>query len=129
MKNVYLLITISLLLIIFFNIYLSFIFNRFKFLKKIRNSIFYIISSLILFIFLDFYVYKMLGHGFPSSLSQEKFERYPSPYDMFAGKPFYKDHNKYGFRGEEFKNNDSETIQIAFFGGSTGYNGDPQYLI
>ena len=125
MKNVYLLITITLLLIIFFNIYLSIILKRFNFIKKIRNSIFYLISSLILFVFLDFYVYKVLGHGFPSSLSQEKFERYPSPYDMFAGKPFYKDHNRYGFRGKEFKNNENETIQIAFFGGSTGYNGDP----
>ena len=44
---------------------------------------------------------------------------------MFTGKPFYKDHNRYGFRGKEFKNNENETIQIAFFGGSTGYNGDP----
>ena len=125
MKNFYLLITITFLLIFFFNIYLSIIFNKFNFLKKIRNSIFYLISSLVLFVFLDFYVYKILGHGFPSSLSQEKFERSPSPYDMFAGKPFYKDHNRYGFRGEDFKNNEKETIQIAFFGGSTGYNGDP----
>ena len=32
--------------------------------------------------------------------------------------------NKYGFRGEEFKNNENEQSKLLF-GGSTGYNGDP----
>ncbi len=125
MKNVYLLITITFLLIVFFNIYLSIALKKLTFLKKIKKFFFYIFSSLIIFIFLDFYVYKLLGHGFPSSISEEKYERSPSPYDMFSGKPFYNDHNSYGFRGDEFKDSGDDTFQIAFFGGSTGYNGDP----
>ena len=44
---------------------------------------------------------------------------------MFSGKAYYNDHNSDGFRGEEFKNSKSDVFQIAFFGGSTGYNGDP----
>ena len=65
------------------------------------------------------------GHGFPSSISEEVYERAPSPYDMFSGKPNYKDHNNDGFRGIEFINHKKDTLQIAFFGGSTGYNGNP----
>ena len=125
MKNFYLLITITSICLIIFNIYLSIALKRFNFLKKIRNLIVYLISSLFFLIFLDFYVYKFLGHGFPTSVSEEVYERAPSPYDMFSGKPNYKDHNKDGFRGSEFKNHGKDTLQIAFFGGSTGYNGNP----
>ena len=127
MKNFYLLIIISTILILTFNIYLSIAIKKINFLQKIRNSTIYIIFSLFIFIFLDFYVYKIFGHGFPSSISEEKFERSPSPYDSFSGKPFYKDHNSLGFRGIEFKNYDN-TLQIAFFGGSTGYNGEPPII-
>tara|TARA_Y100001970_G_scaffold7516_1_gene8620 strand:+ start:2821 stop:3879 length:1059 start_codon:yes stop_codon:yes gene_type:complete len=125
MKNFYLLIIISAILILTFNIYLSIVIRKFIFLTKIRNSLIYLVSSLFLFIFLDFYVYKFLGHGFPSSISEELYERAPSPYDMFAGKPNYNDHNSDGFRGNEFVNYEKDTLQIAFFGGSTGYNGNP----
>ena len=119
MKNFYLLITITSICLIIFNIYLSIALKRFNFLKKIRNLIIYLISSLFFLIFLDFYVYKFLGHGFPTSVSEEVYERAPSPYDMFSGKPNYKDHNKDGFRGSEFMNHGKDTLQL--FGGSTGY--------
>ncbi len=125
MKNFYLLIIISTILILTFNIYLSIAIKKINFLQKIRNSTIYIIFSLFIFIFLDFYVYKIFGHGFPSSISEEVYERAPSPYDMFSGKPNYKDHNNDGFRGIEFINHKKDTFQIAFFGGSTGYNGNP----
>ena len=44
---------------------------------------------------------------------------------MFSGKPLFKDHNAQGFRGNNFINKESDVYQIAFFGGSTGYNGSP----
>lgn len=49
------------------------------------------------------FVYKILGHGYPASYNQEDIQRAPSPYDMFAGKQNYVDHNSDGFRGNEFK--------------------------
>ena len=125
MKNVYLLIVILVISILFFNFYLYLALKKFKFLEKFRNLLFYFFSTLFLIVIMDFYVFKKFGHGFPSSVSEEKFERAPSPYDMFSGKPYYKDHNKLGFRGNSFLNNNEETYQIAFFGGSTGYNGNP----
>ncbi len=125
MKNVYLLLTISIIFILFVNYYLYIVLKKISFLKKFKTIFIYFFFSLLVFVFLDFYVYKLFGHGFPSSVSEEKYERSPSPYDMFAGKPSYNDHNSFGFRGEEFKNSNSDTFQIAFFGGSTGYNGEP----
>ena len=125
MKNIYLLIGISITFICIFNYYLHHLIKRFQIFNKLKTFSIFFLSSLILFIFLDFYVFKIFGHGFPSSVSEEKFERSPSPYDMFSGKAYYNDHNSDGFRGEEFKNSKSDVFQIAFFGGSTGYNGDP----
>ena len=75
-----------------------------------------------------FYIFKLFGHGFPSSISEEIYERSPSPYDMFAGKPKYKDHNLYGFKGKKFIQANEKEISIGFFGGSTGYNGDPPII-
>lgn len=128
MKNVYLLILISLIFISLFNYYLYHILRKVSILTGFKNFLIYFLFSFIFFIFLDFYVYKFFGHGFPSSISEEKFERSPSPYDMFSGKPYYKDHNSHGFRGDDFKNIDKDTFQIAFFGGSTGYNGEPPII-
>ena len=125
MKNVILLISIAIIFICFFNYYLYHVIKKLVFLNRLKTFSIYFLSSIIVFIFLDFYVFKLFGHGFPSSVSEEKFERSPTPYDMFSGKPNYKDHNSLGFRGDEFKNIDRDTFQIAFFGGSTGYNGDP----
>ena len=129
MKNVILLILISLILIGLFNFYLYLFLKKIRFVNFIKSFFVYFFSSLIVFIFLDFYVFKFFGHGYPSSISEEKYERAPSPYDAFSGAPYYKDHNSLGFRGIEFKNNKkNNTIQIAFFGGSTGYNGDPPII-
>ena len=128
MKNVYLLILISVLFIGIINYYLHLFSKKKEISNKFKNLLVYFLSSLIIFVFLDFYVFKLFGHGFPSSISEEKFERSPSPYDSFSGKPFYKDHNSLGFRGIEFKNDNNDTLQIAFFGGSTGYNGEPPII-
>mgnify|MGYP001460539910 FL=1 len=128
MKNVYLLILILVIFIGIINYYLYLFITKKGISNKFKNLLVYFLSSLLIFVFLDFYVFKFFGHGFPSSISEEKFERSPSPYDSFSGKPFYKDHNSLGFRGIEFKNYDNHTLQIAFFGGSTGYNGEPPII-
>tara|TARA_B100002051_G_C16707411_1_gene624607 strand:+ start:649 stop:1710 length:1062 start_codon:yes stop_codon:yes gene_type:complete len=127
-KNVYLLILILVIFIGIINYYLYLFITKKGISNKFKNLLVYFLSSLLIFVFLDFYVFKFFGHGFPSSISEEKFERSPSPYDSFSGKPFYKDHNSLGFRGIEFKNYDNHTLQIAFFGGSTGYNGEPPII-
>ena len=125
MKNVYLLIVILIISVSVFNFYLHLAFKKFKFLEKFKNILVYFFATLFVITILDFYVFKKFGHGFPSSVSEEKFERSPSPYDMFSGKPYYKDNNELGFRGDAFVNNSEKTYQLAFFGGSTGYNGNP----
>ena len=93
MKNVILLISIAIIFICFFNYYLYHVIKKLVFLNRLKTFSIYFLSSIIVFIFLDFYVFKLFGHGFPSSVSEEKFERSPTPYDMFSGKPNYKDHN------------------------------------
>ena len=128
MKNFYLLLIIYLIVLISLNYYLYLFLKKIKFAKYIKNFFVYFFSSIILIVFLDFYVLKLFGHGFPTSVIQEKYQRAPSPYDMFSGAPFFKDHNSLGFRGKEFQNRPDNVIQIAFFGGSTGYNGNPPII-
>ena len=128
MKNFYLLLIIYVIVLISLNYYLHLFLKKIKFAKYIKHFFVYFFSSIILIIFLDFYVLKLFGHGFPASVIQEKFQRAPSPYDTFSGSSNYKDHNSLGFRGKEFQNYDENTLQIAFFGGSTGYNVDPPII-
>ena len=49
--------------------------------------------------------------------------RDPAPYVGFTGKPNVDDHNEFGFRGDFLC--DSQKANIIFFGGSTGYLGEP----
>ena len=128
MKNFYLLLIIYLIVLISLNYYLHLFLKKIKFAKYVKNFFVYFFSSIIFILFLDFYVLKLFGHGYPASVIQEKYQRAPSPYDTFSGAPYYKDHNSLGFRGNEFKNNKENIIQIAFFGGSTGYNGNPPII-
>ena len=128
MKNVYLLLALLSISVIFLNYYFYILLKKFKFFSKLKNILALVASSILIIIFFDFYIFKLFGHGFPSSISEEKLERAPTPFDMFSGKDFYNDHNSIGFRGKEFTNSNKETFQIAFFGGSTGYNGNPPII-
>lgn len=96
------------------------------FINFSNASIRYISPSIITIIVLDILL-SFLGFGYESHYQQENIERSPSPYDSFSGKPHRLDHNKYGFRGKFITKGElnSQAISIAFFGGSTGYNGDP----
>ena len=50
--------------------------------------------------------------------------RHPFPYIEFKGRPFSGENNSDGFRFTDTSNPKSQ-IKVAFFGGSTGYIGDP----
>lgn len=77
---------------------------------------------------------KLLVHSFVKPilnystfhLDQGNYQRKPHPYVMFKGAPDKLDHNSLGFRFS-FPAEDS-SINIALFGGSTGYNGNPPII-
>ena len=85
-----------------------------------------ILSITILLLVIGDIIFKLKGHGYNDEFSESHVERYVYPYDMFRSKPNVLDHNKYGFKGplpENFKN--KNVLKIGFFGGSTGYFGEP----
>jgi len=97
-----------------------------EWLNRAVSLISYILYLGIIMITFDVIVFKhWLGYGYPRHYEQENIERYPAPYVMFTGKPNVKDHNKFGFRGDSFEDSKKDDFRIAFFGGSTGYNGKP----
>ena len=55
----------------------------------------------------------------------EYIHRYPHPYVGFTGKPNKGKHNQFGFLGPELNQAKTDDFAIAFFGGSTGYRGNP----
>ena len=68
---------------------------------------------------------KLLNYGYPRHYEQENIQRYPAPYVAFTGRPNAADHNELGFRGRSLAESGSVNFMVAFFGGSTGYNGTP----
>lgn len=113
---------ISLLFIIFFTVYK--IYSSKKFLTVIKTFFLFIL----IFGSIDIF-FSILGFGNLFKNNEHLIRRYPSPYDMFAPKPNVRAHNSFGFKGKEFvKFNDGVTVTIAFFGGSTGYNGAPPII-
>ena len=66
MINVIILISIALIVIILFNLYLNVILKKIQISKKIFNFFLHIFFSILLFLFLDNYLFKKFGHGFPS---------------------------------------------------------------
>ena len=82
----------------------------------------------IVFVTIDI-LFSFVGFGNFLKNDEHLIRRYPSPYDMFAPKPNVRAHNSFGFKGENFKTiNDPNILKIAFFGGSTGYNGAPPII-
>ena len=64
MKNVYLLILISVIFIGFVNYYLYLFSKKKGIFDRFKNLLVYFLSSFLIFVFLDFYVFKLFGHGF-----------------------------------------------------------------
>ena len=126
-KSLYAIRAIDLLIVIFaffaHRIPVLSIFRKIYFLTKFSS---YIVFVLFLFIVFDL-IFRFYGFGYATHYNEDNILRYPSPYDMFSGKPNVLDHNNQGFRGLDIGNSDIDknTYRVAFFGGSTGYRGNP----
>jgi hypothetical protein len=66
----------------------------------------------------------IFGLGYPTHYEEEDLQRYPAPYIAFKGKPNALDHDQWGYRHVPAMVPD-DALRIAFFGGSTGYRGNP----
>ena len=122
--SLYLVRTIDILFILF-GLFYNFLINI-NIIKKIFKIIInYLTPIIITLIILDISL-SLAGFGYPTNYEEEKLERSPHPTDVFRGKPNVRDHNEFGFRGDFINSQDS--FNVAFFGGSTGYNGDPTII-
>ena len=95
-------------------------------LYKIKT--FYCITFILITSFIiDFKIIGRILNGY------EYIHRYPHPYVGFTGKPNKGEsphkHNEFGFLGPELNQAKSDDFTIAFFGGSTGYRGNPNLPI
>ncbi len=83
------------------------------------------IAFFILFSF-DFFICRLiLNLGFNYNTNEFNLQRSDQPYIEFTGKPFALDHNEFGYRGKSIKEASDSAFTILFFGGSTGYYGNP----
>lgn len=94
--------------------------------KIIKHSVQVFFVTIVLLVIID----QLLAFVRPSLLYPANYDiadyhRFPRPYIGFAGKPNVIDHNELGYRWKIDKTLDSDSVRIAFFGGSTGYGGDP----
>lgn len=95
-------------------------------LRKAISIVTYLFYLIVIIILVDvLFFHYILGFGFPNFTELNYFERYPTPYLEFAGKPDTGIYNEYGFRGPSFNEAKSNDLKIAFFGGSTGFAGYP----
>jgi hypothetical protein len=100
--------------------------NRVSILEKIKSVAGYSFYLLIIIVVFDVLILnKFLGFGYPRHYEEENIQRFPAPYVAFTGKPNAADHNENGFRGPSFIESKQSDLKIAFFGGSTGYGGNP----
>lgn len=91
-----------------------------------RSVVRYLLYLVLAVVFLDVVVLKhVLNLGYPRHYHEENVRRYPAPYVSFIGKPGVDGHNELGFPGPSFAESHPGDLKIAFFGGSTGYLGDP----
>lgn len=97
-----------------------------KLLFNISNVIIkYFMPTLILIILVDVSL-SLLGFGYPFHYKNENLQRFPYPSDVFRGKPNALDHNEFGFRGKF--DSSKNTFNVAMFGGSTTYLGEPPII-
>ena len=95
-------------------------------LKKVRTAAAYLVYALVVLVAIDVLVLRgVFGLGYPMHYEQADSARYPAPYVAFTGRPNAGDHNKFGFRGRCPSEAEDGEIRVAFFAGSTGYNGNP----
>lgn len=95
-----------------------------------RNKLFKVVLYTVYCFFVlavaDLILFKrILNYGYPYHYHEANTHRSPKPYIMFAGKPNVPQHNELGFKGKSLRDADPNDFKIAFWGGSTGYNGNP----
>jgi lysophospholipase L1-like esterase len=93
---------------------------------KVKLKIFFqiFLATIFLTLVVDQLLVFYKGGVYASHYNYSDLQRSPYPYIEFKGKPNVLDHNKYGYRWE-IDNIDNTYFNIAFFGGSTGYGGNP----
>lgn len=85
-----------------------------------------IFSLIITFLLVDVLVGRVLLHwGFRYDTTEFRRQRYDVPYVEFTGQPDVLDHNVFGYRGKSITEAPDSAFVILFFGGSTGYYGEP----
>jgi len=84
-----------------------------------------LITLVLLFIVDQFLAFLKPNALYPQHYDISDYHRAPKPYIGFSGKQDVLDHNEFGYRWEIDKGTDNTYFKIAFFGGSTGYAGDP----
>ena len=95
-------------------------------LRKISSlTLNYLMPTIIVVILVDISL-SLFGFGYPSHYKNENLQRFPYPSDIFRGKPNTLDHNEFGFRGDFISSKDS--FNVAIFGGSTTYLGNPPII-
>lgn len=92
--------------------------------NQIKNFLKIIFLTFLLLLIIDqLFAFLRPNFLYPSHYDISNLHRSPKPYIEFAGLPDALDHNEYGYR---FNTKNSEgDLNIAFFGGSTGYDGSP----
>jgi hypothetical protein len=97
-----------------------------KGLKKARSFAVFIFYLVIIVLIIDVAVLRnFYGFGYHHDYREDNIQRIPAPYVMFTGKPNALGHNEFGFPGPSLNSAGPDDFIIAFFGGSTGYMGDP----
>jgi len=84
-----------------------------------------LISVVVVWVFLDqLYFFLKPDKALSGHYNAADIHRKPLPYIAFSGYPNVLDHNKYGYKGT-LPDSSFDGLKIAFFGGSTGYQGTP----
>ena len=96
--------------------------------KRMRFKLFLVtlLVNILVFASVDVFVlHDVFKVGYKRDDDFNKALRSPDPYVGFVGAKNELDHNEFGFRGKSFRDAPEGALKIAFFGGSTGYNGEP----
>ncbi len=110
----------------FFNLitFITIIIIFFYFDNFIKLKLFTKILVIFIYIILTDYLSGYVNIGYKKI--EKDSVRYIFPYDWIRGEPNQLDHNEFGFRGKPPNiKRDKNKFIIGFFGGSTGYNGNP----
>ena len=95
-------------------------------MNYLKNALKSTVLILLLVFVIDFFVCRLiLNYGFKYDTSEFNLQRFSVPYIEFTGKPFVLDHNEFGYRGKSIKDTPDSAFRVLFFGGSTGYYGNP----